>query len=398
MKIAGRMKGIKPSAGFELLKLAQKMRSQGEDVISLAIGELQWKSYEPIRQAAKKAIDEGYTKYSPSSGREILREKLSQQASSQLGFPVSPSNIFIGNGCKAVLYGIFQCLCEVGDEVILPSPYWMSYPSTIELSGASVQKVLTKEENGFKITAEELEKNISEKTRAFILNSPNNPTSSIYSEKELKALGEVLSRFPGLLTIVDAIYDRIVYSGKTAPHLLSVCPELKDRVLALNGASKNYIMTGWRLGWLVGPEAFIKTISTFQSQSLSCANSISQRAFEEAFELCEEHIKDTVQKLKSIRDLLVEGLKNIPGLKLFPSEGAFYLWVGVESFYGKKHKGQTLNTSQEIMKQLLNEKKVLCICGEEFGRPGYLRLSYVAGEKDIKKAIQRIQDFFSELT
>ena len=398
MKMSSRMQGLKASVGFELLKVGEALKAQGEDVVSLAIGELQWNTYKPIREAAKKAIDEGYTKYSPSAGREPLRKKLSEQARRQFDLPLSAENVFVGNGCKSVLYGVFQTLCETGDEVLLPAPYWMSYPPVIELSGAKVQLVPTKEKNDFKITAKELEDNISKKTKVFLLNSPNNPTSAVYSEEELKSLGEVLRRFPDMMTIVDAIYDRIVYSRRFAPHLLSVCPDLKDQILALNGASKNYLMTGWRLGWLIGPKALIKTISIFQSQSLSCANSISQKAFEDAFELCEEDVKNTVQNLKHIRDLLIEGLKDISGLKIFPSEGAFYLWIGVQSFFGKKHKGQALNSAQDIMTQLLTAKKLLCICGEEFGMPGYLRLSYVTYEKDIKKAITRLQDFFSELT
>ena len=356
------------------------------------------KHLKAIRQAAKKAIDEGYTKYSPSAGREILRKKLSQQASRQFGMPLDSENVFVGNGCKTILFGIFQSLCDPGEEVLLPAPYWLSYPSVIQLSGAKVKTVSTKEENGFKITAQELEQNITEKTKIFLLNSPNNPTSAIYSEEELKSLGEVLSHFPNVTVVCDAIYDRLIFSGKTAPHILSACPELKDRILAVNGASKNYLMTGWRLGWLVGPKEFIKIISSFQSQSMSCANSISQKAFEDAFELCEEDIKSTIRDLKQIRDILTEGLKNISGLKVFPSEGAFFLWVGVKDFLGKKCKGKILNTARDIMEQLLVQKKLLCICGEEFGMPGYLRFSYVDDEKNIKKAIIRLQEFFSELT
>ena len=398
MKIAKRMQGLKSSVGFDLLKTGKTLKAQGEDVVSLAIGELQWNTHQPIREAAKKAIDQGYTKYSPSAGRETLREKLSKQACQQFGLPLDTENVFVGNGCKYVLFAAFQSLCEAGDEVLLPAPYWMSYPPLIKLSGATVKPVVTTESNLFKITAKELEENISQKSKVFLLNSPNNPTSAIYSKKELKALGEVLLAFPHVTVMVDSIYDRMSFSGERAPHLLSICPDLRDQVLAFNGASKSYLMTGWRLGWLIGPKTFIKSISTFQSQSIGCANSISQKAFEDAFELCEENLKNMVQNLKQIRDLLTDGLKDISGLKIFPSEGAFYLWIGVQNFFGKHYKGQVLNNSQDIMEQLLTQKKLLCISGEEFGLPGYLRLSYVAKEKDIKKAITRLKDFFSELT
>lgn len=398
MKIAKRVQGLKSSVGFELLKVGKNLKAQGEDIVSLAIGELRWNTYKPLREAGKKAIDEGYTKYSPSEGRESLRKKLAEQASRQFNLPFDMENVFVGSGCKSVLFAAFQSLCDPGDEVILPAPYWMSYPPTIQLSGAKVKTVPTKEENGFKITAQELKESITEKTKIFLLNSPNNPSSAVYSKEELQSLGEVLHHFPNVNIICDAIYDRIVFSGETAPHLLSICPDLKDRILAINGASKNYLMTGWRLGWLIGDKKIVKILSAFQSQSMGCPNSISQKAFEDAIDLCEKDLKNMLRNLKRIRDLLTESLKIIPDLKIFPSEGAFYLWVGVKNFFGKKHKGKVLNSSKDIMKQLLVQKKLLCICGEEFGMPGYLRLSYVAKEKDMKKAITRLQAFFSELT
>ena len=398
MELSQRVRSLKPSVGFELLKMTQQMKAQGEDVVSLAIGELQWKTYPKMRKAGQKAIEEGYTKYSPSAGQEALRKKLAQKASQQFSIPFSSENVFVSNGCKYVLYVVFQSLCEKGDEVLLPAPYWMSYPPVITFSGADLKVVSTQAKQVFKITAEELEKNINSKTKVFLLNSPNNPTSSIYTLEELKALGEVLRRHPHVITLVDAIYDRLVFEGEYATHLLNACPDLKDRVLAVNGASKNYLMTGWRLGWLVGPKELVKVFSIFQSQTVSCANSIAQRAFEQAFEDCEDDIKGTIQKLKAVRDILTEALKNISGLELFPSEGAFYLWVGVKNFMGKKHKGKLLNSSKDIMEKLLKDKKLLCICGEEFGMPGYIRLSYVAEESAIRKAVTRLQEFFSDLT
>ena len=398
MKLSQRVKNLKPSVGFELLKTAQEMKAKGEDVISLAIGQLQWNTYPPIRAAGQKAIEEGYNKYAPSAGQAPLREKLAKQASQQFSILFSSENIFVSNGCKYVLYVVFQSLCEEGDEVLLPAPYWMSYPPIISFSGADLKIISTQAEQNFKITTEELEKSITSKTRVFLLNSPNNPTSSIYTEEELAGLGEVLRNHPHVITVVDAIYDRLVFKGQCAPHLLNACPDLKDRVLAVNGASKNYLMTGWRLGWLAGPKNLVKVFSSFQSQTVSCANSIAQRAFEQAFEQCETDIKETIQKLKTLRDILTEGLKDISGLELYPSEGAFYLWLGVKSFIGKKHKGQELSRSKDIMEGLLKDKKLLCICGEEFGMPGYIRLSYVAEEPAIKKAVTRLQEFFSDLT
>ena len=398
MKPAKRLSDLKSSVGFELLKIGQKLKAEGEDVVSLAIGQLRGNTYKPLISQAKKALEEGYTKYTPAEGTESLRKKIAERASRQFDLKFATDNICVGSGCKSILFGIFQAFCNPEDEVLLPTPYWMSYPPLIQTSGAKIQILPTKEEKGFKVTPEELEVGITKKTKFFLLNSPNNPTSAVYSEEELKALGEVLKSFPSVYVVYDAIYDLIVFSGGKAPHLLSVCPDLKDRILVVNGASKSHLMTGWRLGWLIANKAIVKTLSAFQSQSLGCPNSIAQKAFEEGVDLCEEDLTKLIKDLKSIRDLLVEGLKNISGLKLFPSEGAFYLWVGVQSFFGKTYKGQSINSSKGIMEQLLMDKKLLCICGEEFGLPGYLRLSYVAEKKDIQKAIDRLQDFFSKLT
>ena len=398
MQIAERMKNVQGSRGFELLQIAKEMKDRGEDVISLGIGQLSWNTYQPIREAGKKAIDEGWTKYSPSAGRAKLRELLSQQAEKDFQIPVSYENIFIGNGCKHVLFCAFQCLCgpedQTGDEVLLPAPYWMSYPSLIKLSGAKLKFLPVKEESQFKVRPKDLEEHVSKNTKVFLLNSPNNPTGAVYSEKELRELGEALRRFPWLTIMVDAIYDRIVFSGERAPHLLSLCPDLRDRILAFNGASKNYIMTGWRLGWVLGPKNFIKTISIFQSQSAGCASSIAQKAFEDGSKLCEGELKQTVQKLKRSRDILQKGLSEIQGLKLFPSEGAFYLWIGVQSFIGPN---RNFKSSKDLMEGLLQTKKLLCISGEEFGAPGYLRLSYALEPEEIKKAVLRMQSFFAQL-
>ena len=399
MKLPERVRNLKPSIGFELLNKAKQMKAQGEDVISLAIGELQGKTYNLLRKAGQDVIEEGNTKYCPSAGIESLRKKLAGEAQKQWNLPYDSENVYIGNGCKYVLYVALQSLCEKGDEALLPSPYWMSYPPLISLTGASLKTLDTKPENNFKVTAGELEQAITEKTKIFLLNSPNNPTSAVYTEEELKKLGQVLMKHPQVIVMFDGIYDRLIYSGKAfAPHLLKVCPELKDQVLAFNGASKNYLMTGWRLGWLLGPKKWVKVFSAFQSQSAGCANAIGQRAFERAYQDCEPDISRTVQELKTVRDTLYEEIKAIPGLKVYPSHGAFYFWVGVKHFIGKNYKGQVLKSSQEIMEQLLKHKKLVCICGEEFGRTDYLRLSYVTSPDEIKRAGARLREFFSELT
>ena len=399
MKLSQRVQNLKPSVGFELLKMAQEMKAKGENVISLAIGELQGKSYQAIRRAGQRAIEEGHTKYTPAAGERKLREKLAKQAKKQFDMELDFENVLVSHGVKYALYTVFQSLCSNGDEVLLPAPYWLSYPSLISLSGADLKVIKTKAENGFKITAEELESAISPRSKIFLLNSPNNPTSAVYTESELKALGETLKKYPHVIALIDSIYDRLVYSKeRPAPHLLKVCPELKNQILSLNGASKSYLMTGWRLGWLIGPKNYVKVFSAFQSQSLSCCNSIAQKAFETGFEACEDEILKSIEDLKKVREALSNSLKGLPELDLYPSEGAFYLWVGVQKALGKKYRGIPLNSSKDIMQKLLEEKKLLCICGEEFGMEGYIRLSYVLDESSIKEAGERLKEFFSSLT
>ncbi len=398
MHFSKRVDGLRPSPVFELLKKAGEMKARGKDVISLSIGELDWGTYNIIKEAGKKAIDENYTRYTGSAGREILRKKISQESHQIYNLDTGLENVAISAGCKYALFVIFQILCDVDDEVIFPAPYWMSYPDIIGLSGARSVIVNTDENSGFKITASQLRNSITDKTRIFLLNSPNNPTSAIYTKKELQALGEVLKDHPQIFIVTDDIYDQIVFSGKRAPHFFTACPYLKDRILALNGGSKNYLMTGWRISWVIAPKEFIKIFSSFQSQSISCVNSIAQKAMEDSMGLCEQDIKNMVSKLRELRDFFSQGINQISGLKEFPSEGAFYLWVGVKDLIGKNHKGFKIKSSRDIMEQLLIKKNLLCLSGEEFGTSGYLRFSYGLEKDILKKAVSRLSEFVSELT
>ena len=398
MKFAKRAGTLRPSPVFELLKRAGKMRAEGKDIISLSIGELKWGTYQPIKDAAKKAIDEDFTKYTGSAGREELRNLIKKDASSIYGLDVETENVCISSGCKFALFSAFQILCNDGDEVIFPSPYWMSYPDIISLSGAKSVIVPTDESSGFKITPEQLEKSITKKTKIFLLNSPNNPTSAIYTEEELKKLGEVLKKYPEIFIITDEIYDQIVFEGSRAPLFLKTCPELKNRMICLNGASKNYLMTGWRISWVIAPKEFIKVFSAFHSQSVSCVSSVAQKAIEDGLHLCTKDIKTMVSNLKERRDHMIEGLKKIPGIKIYPADGAFYIWVGVKDLLGKSYKGNKISSSRDLMEQLLVQKNLLCLSGEEFGTPGHLRFSYGLEKEDLNKANSRISEFVSELT
>ena len=398
MDFSKRVNDLRPSPVFELLKKANEMKAEGKDIISLSIGELDWGTYDIIKEAGKKAIDEDYTRYTGSAGRDSLRQKLAQEAHKTYGLDVELGNVAVSAGCKYALFVIFQTLCNDGDEVLFPAPYWMSYPDIIKLSGAKPVTVLTNEESGFKITASQLRNSLTDKTKIFLLNSPNNPTSAIYTKEELQALGEVLKDYPQVFIVTDDIYDQIVFSGERAPHFLSTCPQLKDRILALNGASKNYLMTGWRISWIVAPKEYIKVFSSFQSQSISCVNSISQKALEDSLDLCEKDIQNMVSKLRELRDFFSKGIHQIQGFKVFPSEGAFYLWVGVKDLIGKNYEGVKIKSSKDVMELLLIKKNLLCLSGEEFGTSGYLRFTYGLKKDLLGKAISRLSEFVSVLT
>ena len=396
--LAKRVHSLKPSSVFELLQRAKKLKQQGKDIVSLSIGEPEWGTFDNIKEAAISAIKENYTKYTPASGREELRKKISERASEDFGIPVEIPNVTVSAGCKYALFTIFQCLCDPEDQVILPAPYWVSYTNIIELSGGKVHLVSTDESSGFKITAPQLEKAINKNTKFFLLNSPNNPTSAVYSKEELIALGKVLEKHPQIFIVTDDIYDRLVFDEEKAPHLLTFCPSLKDRVFAVNGGSKNYLMTGWRISWIVGPESFIKVFSSFQSQSISCANSITQRALELTLLNSKKEQLEFKNQLKDLRDDFFMKMKKIPKIKPYPSAGGFYLWVNVKSLIGLHCKGQKITSSLDLMEKLLENASLLCLSGEEFGAPGYLRFNYALKKETLDKAVLRLSQFVSELT
>ena len=398
MKLSQRVQNLKPSSVFVLLQKIQNLQKQGKDIINLSVGEPEWSTYSIVKEAAKKAIDENYTKYTPSAGRKELRDRISQYASKQLGISLFPENVLVSAGCKYALFALFQCLCNEGDEVIFPAPYWMSYLDVIQLSGATCKTVSTDKSTGFKITPDQLRLSITKNTKIFLLNSPSNPTGAVYSEKELKALGEVLKEFKHVVILTDDIYDRMVFKGSSAPHILSVCPELKERTFCVNGASKNFLMTGWRLGWIVGPKESIKILSAFHSQTVSCANSVTQKAFEDSLLLCEGEIKKVVQNLLKLREIIFKGFSLIPGVDPYPPEGAFYLWVNVKGLLGRSHKGIPISSSLVLMEQLLEKEGLVCLNGEKFGTPSYLRFSYGVKEKLLEQAVSRFSHFVSELT
>ena len=395
--LSKRLKKLKPSATIALGAKAKELKAQGVDVISLTLGEPTWGTPKGISKAGIKAIKQGVTKYTPASGSQELKEAIVENTKKRLRLSVTPAQVTVSIGAKYILFSALQSLCDPEDEVLAPAPYWVSYPSMAELAQAQFKALPTQKEQGFKLKPDVLEKHITEKSKVLILNSPNNPTGSVLTESELKALAEVLKKHPNLYVLSDDIYNHLYFKSFQAPHLLQVCPELKDRVIAVNAVSKNYSMTGWRLGWAVGNKEIISAMSRFQSQSVSCASSISQFASIYALTQGDKELEKMQKNLIELKNQALPLFQSIKGLEVFPPEGAFYFWVGVKKLYGSSYKGKPLNSSADFVNFLLKEKSVLCVPGEEFGYPGYVRMNFALDKNKLQSASNRIKDFVSSL-
>jgi aspartate aminotransferase len=394
MPISKRAQLLKPSPILMLAARAAEMKAAGQNVISLSIGEPDWDTYDNIKEAAIGAIRVGMTKYTPPAGIPELRKAVAQQVSEDLGIPYEPSQVTVSTGTKFILYSALQALVNPGEEVILVAPFWASYSSMVELGDGVPRIVVCGEKEDFKLTPELLKKAINPKTKALLLNSPSNPTGKVYTREQLKGLAEVLRANPHVMILSDDIYNRLTFEEKIAPHILHVAPDLRDRTVILNGASKSYAMTGWRCGWALGHKDVITAMSNYQSQTVSCASSVSQQAAVEAVRNSDKHVAATVVKLKERRDFLVGELTKIDGLRISMPEGAFYLWVNIEKYMGRTFKGQVMKTSSDISLALLNDAMVALVPGDEFGLDGYVRICYTLEKEKGKEAVDRIRGFF----
>jgi aspartate aminotransferase len=395
--LAKRAQLLKPSPILMLAAKANEMKAAGEDVISLTIGEPDWDTYENIKEAAVSSIRMGKTKYTPSNGIVELRRAIIAQTAADLGIQYDVSQVTVSSGAKFVLFAALQAMVDPGDEVILVAPFWASYTTMVELAGGIPKIAVCDESVDFKITPALLRSSITAKTKAILLNSPSNPTGKVYTKGELVKLAEVLREFPKVSVISDDIYNRLSFDSKIAPHLLQAAPDLKDRVLVLNGASKSYAMTGWRLGWALGPKEVIAAMSSYQSQSVSCANATAQYAALEAIKNSDGEVAKTVRNLKERRDSLTAELHKIPGIKVAVPEGAFYLWVSIAPYMGKRLGDRTLHNSADLSAALLEVEKVAVVPGVEFGLDGYLRLSFALEKEQGHEAVVRMARFFKSL-
>lgn len=393
IQLSKKAQELKESATLALAAKAKELKDQGVDILSLTVGEPDWPTVSAAAEEAVKAIKEGKTRYTPASGNPSLRKILAEQFNKDFGTEYDLNNVSVASGAKFSLFSAFQSLLDEGDEVIMPNPFWVSYPDMIELCGAKakaidLQDIATNPENQKKFTD-----SFTSKTKILLLNSPNNPSGLILSSEDLKFIAEVLKSNPSVFIICDDIYNLLMLDGSyRAPHLLDVAPELKERLLSINGASKAYAMTGWRMGWGIGPKFIIKAMSSFQSQSTGCPNSIAQSAVEAAIRHSGPDVEEAKRLLKKRSDLFMQLLSEVPNIQLATPQGAFYLWMDV-SFYLKKKSWN----SDQFCKELLEQQKLVIVPGGSFGQDDYVRLSFAVDEKTIQRSVERLHNFLQSL-
>ncbi len=397
MKVSQRTSQIAPSLTLEMTAKAKKMKAEGISVIGFTAGEPDFNTPKYIIDSAKKALDIGFTKYTPASGMAELKNAICEKFKKDNGLDYKPSQIIISSGAKSSLYHAICAMVEEGDEVIIPSPYWLTYPELVKLAGGKCVFVETKKENGYKITAEQLKNAITDKTTTIILNSPNNPTGAVYSKQELADLGKVIEE-NGLGVISDEIYEKLIYNGKEFCSIASLSEYLKDNTIVVNGVSKTYSMTGWRIGYLAAPERIAKAISSMQSHTTSNACSISQYASVTALTSPESEVfvKEMVKTFDERRRYMIDFINGVKGLTCAEPDGAFYVFIDVSYFYGKTFEGQKIDGSLSFAEALL-KNGVAVIPGVCFGDDNAIRLSSSVAMNEIKEGLKRIKEFTEAL-
>ena len=391
--VSNTLKRIKPSPTIAVTSKARELRAAGKDVIGLGAGEPDFDTPDNIKEAAIEAIKKGDTKYTAVDGTPTLKKAIQAKFKRENNLSYEINQITVGTGGKQVLYNAFMATINNGDEVIIPAPYWVSYPDIILLAGGKPKIVKCDEKDNFKLTPLKLKKAITKKTKWIILNSPSNPTGSSYSKSEIKELAKILKKNKKIYILSDDIYEHITYDDFEFSTIAEI-KELKDRTLTMNGVSKSYSMTGWRIGYAAGPVEIIKAISKIQSQSTSNPSSISQAAAVEALNGTQDFIQVRASSFKERRDFVVSSLNNIEGLSCLNPEGAFYVFPSCKNLLNKKTK---LKTDTEFVQKLLEQASVAVVQGSAFGLPGYFRISYATSMENLKKAMDRIKFFCEKL-
>lgn len=388
--LSDRINNLSTSQTLAMAALARELKAQGKDIISLSLGEPDFNTPDFVKEAAKKAIDENYSTYSPVDGYVELKEAICKKFKRDNNLDYKPANIVVSTGAKQSLYNIAQVMLNDGDEVILPAPFWVSYFEIIKLSGGVPVEVPTSIETDFKITPDQLEKAITPRTKMIWYSSPCNPSGSVYSREELTALSKVLEKYPNIYVVSDEIYEHINFSG-TFCSIASI-PGMLEKTITVNGVAKAFAMTGWRIGYIGAPEFIAKACTKMQGQVTSGANSIAQRATIAAVEADPKVLNYMVEAFHRRRDLVVGLIQEIPGLKINVPEGAFYVFPDVSSYFGKTLNGTKIENATDFSMYLLSHANVATVTGEAFGNPDCIRFSYATSEELLTEAMRRIKE------
>ncbi|MCD6083847.1 pyridoxal phosphate-dependent aminotransferase [Candidatus Aerophobetes bacterium] len=394
--LSKRVRSISPSPTLAITAEAKKMKAQGIDVVGFGAGEPDFDTPDHIKEAAKKALDRGFTKYTPASGMRELKEAVCRKLKEENGLEYEPDQVLISCGAKHSIFNAILALCDEGDEVILPSPYWVSYPEMIKLAQAKPVIIKTTQENSFKITSQQLEEAISSKTKLFILNSPSNPTGMIYTKDELRIISDILTE-ARIYCISDEIYEKIIYDGWKHTSIASLNPRIKELTILVNGVSKTYSMTGWRIGYAAGPKEIIQAMSNLQSHSTSNPTSVSQVAAIAALQSSQGEVRRMVDEFQRRRDHIVKRLNRIPGISCLKPPGAFYAFPDISRIIGKSYNGKIIRDSISLAQLLLYEAKVAVVPGAAFGADEHLRFSYATSMENIDKGLDRVEEFVKKL-
>ena len=394
-QLSERLNRLAPSATLAMSQKSNEMRAQGVDVINMSVGEPDFNTPEHIKEAGKKAIDDNFSKYSPVPGYMDLREAISEKLNRENGLHYSTKEIIVGTGGKQGVCNSILALVNPGDEVIIPAPYWVSYPQMVKLAGGVPVIVRTAFDNDFKMTANQLEEAITPKTKMLILCSPSNPTGSVYSKNELDKLAKVVLKHPDLYVLSDEIYAHINYIGKHAS--IASSHGMRERTIICNGVSKAYAMTGWRLGWVAAPEWIVKGLNKLQGQYTSGTCDVSQRAALTAYKSSQKCVSEMREAFRRRRDLIVDLAKDIPGLEVNVPTGAFYLFPKCSYFFGKSDGTKVINNSTDFALCLLEVGHVATVAGDAFGEPDGFRMSYATSDENIREALRRIKDVCAKL-
>ena len=389
------LKRLSPSATLAMSQKSNEMKANGVDVINMSVGEPDFNTPDHIKEAAKKAVDDNFSRYSPVPGYVDLRKAIVEKLKNENQLEYGVTEISVSNGAKQCVCNAVLALVNPGEEVIIPAPYWVSYPEMVEIAGGKSVYIDTDLSTNFKITPEQLENAITEKTRMLILCSPSNPTGSVYSKDELEALAEVIKKHENLYVVSDEIYEHISYIGNHES--IAQFPGMRERTIIINGVSKAYAMTGWRIGFLAAPEWIAKGCNKLQGQYTSGPCSVSQKAAEAAYTGSQQCVEDMRLVFERRRNLIVKLAKDIPGLEVNVPEGAFYLFPKCSSFFGKEYGKYKISNSTDFAMYLLEEGHVATVSGDAFGAPGYFRMSYATDDKTITEALNRIKVALAKL-